>query len=191
MRIFKEKNPVNENVKVPFVVKLIGSGLFTGFFPFASGTAGSLLGAFVFYIPGFSEPFVMLIAILIGFTTGVFVSELMRKRYGSDPPEVVIDEIVGLWFTYLVATILFDNFFKAKSLDPTTIRPTKVAFTLIGLIVFRFFDIIKLQPARYFEDMDNGYGIMMDDVISGIYAGVMTAVLTHFIWYKFLIRIFA
>ncbi|MCX7877477.1 MAG: phosphatidylglycerophosphatase A [Ignavibacteria bacterium] len=191
MKIFKEKNPVNEDIKVPFVFKLIGSGLFTGFFPIASGTAGSLLGAFIFYIPGFSEPKVMLIAILIGFTAGVFVSELMRKRYGPDPPEIVIDEIVGLWFTYLVATILFDNFFKAKSLDPTTIRPTKVAFTLIGLIVFRFFDIIKLQPARFFDDMDNGYGIMMDDVISGIYAGVITAVLTHFIWFKFLVKFFS
>jgi len=189
-KLFKGKHPVNKDVKVPFVVKLISSGFYTGFFPIAPGTAGSLLGAFIFYLPGFSETSVMLISISAVFIAGVFCSELMRKRYGPDPPVVVIDEIVGLWITYLVASFIFDNFFDAKSLDPTTIRPTKVAFVLIGLVVFRFFDVFKIQPAVYFDEMDNGYGIMIDDVISGIYAGIITSVVTHFLWFKFLIKYF-
>lgn len=188
MRLLKQKSNVNTSFKVNFILKAIGSGLFTGYIPFASGTFGSLLGAFIYYIPGFSEPLIMLLAISITFLVGVFISELMIYRYGPDPAEVVIDEVVGLWFTYLIGTIIFENFFYAKSLDPTLIRPTKVAFTIIGFLAFRFFDIIKLQPAKYFDEKDNGYGIMMDDVAAGIYAGIITPVLTHLIWFKFLIR---
>ena len=190
MRLLKPKSVINESFKVNVLVKAFASGLGTGYIPFASGTFGSLLGAIIYYIPGFSDPFVLLLAILIGFVAGVFVSELMKYRYGKDPAEVVIDEIVGLWFTYFIGQFILENFFKAKMLDPVSIRPTKVAFAVIGFLLFRFFDIIKLQPAKYFDECDNGYGIMMDDVAAGIYAGVLTAVVTHLFWFKFLIRFF-
>ena len=109
----------------------------------------------------------------------------MKNRYGDDPPEVVIDEIAGLWFTYIVAFIIFDFFFKAKSLDPTQFFVSKLIFGLVGLIIFRIFDILKLQPSKYFDELKTGYGIMLDDIFAGLYAGILTPVFTHFLWFRF------
>jgi phosphatidylglycerophosphatase A len=184
-RLIKEKNPVNEEFKVSVVVKAIGSGLFIGYIPFASGTFGSLLGFLIFMIPGFSQMLIIFIATVVCFAAGVYVSGIMKNRYGDDPPEVVIDEIAGLWFTYIVAFIIFDFFFKAKSLDPTQFFVSKLIFGLVGLIIFRIFDILKLQPSKYFDELKTGYGIMLDDIFAGLYAGILTPVFTHFLWFRF------
>jgi phosphatidylglycerophosphatase A len=184
-RLIKEKNPVNEEYKVPFIVKAIGSGLFIGYIPFASGTFGSILGFLIFLLPGFSHMLVIFIATVICFAVGTYVSGIMKNRYGDDPPEVVIDEIAGLWFTYIIAFIIFEFFFKAKSLDPTSFFIIKLIFGLVGLIIFRIFDILKLQPAKYFDELKTGYGIMLDDISAGLYAGILTPVFTHFLWFKF------
>jgi len=189
LRFKKEKNPVNEEHKVPLWATIIGSGLFTGFSPVASGTAGSFLAFLIYLIPGVSGWYSMLGLIIVFFPVGLYVSEKMRLRYGDDPAEVTIDEMVGQWFTYLVGSVVFEIFFKYKSFDPDWQFITKIAFAFIGFLVFRVFDIMKIEPAKYFDDKESGLGIMMDDVISGLYAGILSTVITHFVWYKFLTRI--
>jgi phosphatidylglycerophosphatase A len=184
-RLIKEKNPVNEEEKVSLIVKIIGSGLFTGYIPIASGTFGSIIGLLIFLIPGFSETWILLIATAAAFPLGIYVSQLMVKRYGDDPAEVVIDEIVGLWFTYLVGYVMF-GFIKFNIFDPTLSFYTKLSFGIIGFLFFRFFDIIKMWPAKYFDEKKTGLGIMMDDIVSAVYAGVLSSIVTHFIWIKFL-----
>jgi phosphatidylglycerophosphatase A len=185
-RLIKEKNPVNNEQKVSLLVRAIGSGLFVGYIPYASGTFGSFIGLLIFLIPGFSDFKVLIIGIVVFFITGIFVSELMQKRYGDDPPEVIIDEIVGLWFTYLVGYAIFSIFFTAKAFNPQTLFLSKLLFGIIGFIIFRIFDILKLQPALYFDNMKNGYGIMMDDISAGLYAGILSPVITHFLWFRFI-----
>ncbi len=185
-KLLKEKNPVNEEYKVPLWAIIIGSGLFSGYLPFAQGTFGSLVGFLIFLIPGFSNTSVLLICIVVFFAVGVYVSEIMQKRYGDDPPEVVIDEITGQWFTYLVGYLIFHLFFTAKSFDPQALLVTKALFGFVGFIIFRIFDIVKLQPAAYFNEQKNGYGIMMDDIFAGLYAGIISPVITHFIWFRFI-----
>jgi phosphatidylglycerophosphatase A len=113
----------------------------------------------------------------------------MRLRFGEDPYEVTIDEVVGQWFTYLIGSIVFEIFFKFKSFDPDFQLATKITFGVVGFLLFRFFDIIKVEPAKYFDQKDSGFGIMMDDIISAVYAGVLSSVLTHFVWYKFLAKL--
>jgi phosphatidylglycerophosphatase A len=189
VRFIKDKNPVNDEHKVSFPVKLIASGLFAGYIPVASGTFGSLVGMLIYLIPGFSDFPVNIIALAAGFALGVAVSESMMKRYGDDPPEVVIDEIVGLWFSYMISDLVFEVFLKAKTYNPDINFLTKSLFAVVGFLIFRVFDIIKLQPARYFDEIRSGFGIMMDDVASGFYSGILTAVMTHFIWYRIIIRI--
>jgi len=185
-KLIKEKNPVNEEQKVSLLMRAIGSGLFVGYIPFASGTFGSLLGLLIFLIPGFSDFRVLIIGVIFLFIAGIYVSEIMQKRYGEDPPEVIIDEIVGLWFTYLVGYAIFSIFFTAKTFDPQTLFITKLLFGFVGLVIFRIFDILKLQPALYFDNLKNGYGIMMDDISAGLYAGILSPVITHFIWFRFI-----
>jgi phosphatidylglycerophosphatase A len=184
-RLIKGKNPVNEEAKVSLIVKVIGSGFFTGYIPVASGTFGSIVGLIIFLIPGFSNFWVLTAAIIITFFIGVLVSQLMVKRYGDDPSEVVIDEIVGLWFTFFIGYIMFE-FFKFKQFEPTLNFYTKLTFGVVSFFIFRFFDIIKLQPAKYFDENKTGYGIMMDDIVSGFYAGILSSVITHFIWFRFI-----
>lgn len=184
MRVIKHKNVIDESYAVNPLIIIVGSGIYTGFIPVASGTFGSFIGFLIFLIPGFSNFTTLAISIITFFIIGVMVSEIMQRRYGYDPPEVVIDEIVGLWFTYLVATIVLDIFIQFKTFMPDFNIYTKVVFGLAGLLVFRLFDIIKLPPAKYFDEIKSGYGIMMDDIISGFYAGVLSAVFSHFLWYR-------
>ena len=186
--LFKERNPINEEHKVPFLVNFFASGLFTGHIPFASGTFGSLIGLAFYLIPGFSQFLPLTLFTVIFFVIGIFLSGIMMKRYGEDPPQVVIDEIVGLWFTYLIGSVVFELFFPVKTFDPAFSFSSKAAFAVIGFLLFRFFDIIKLEPAKYFDEKNSGIGIMMDDIAAGLYAGVFTSVATHFIWYRLIVK---
>jgi len=185
-RLIKEKGPENEDVKVSFWIKILGSGFGTGYFPIASGTFGSFLALLIYLIPLFSSWIYLTSSIIFFFLVGLYVSEKMRRRYGEDPYIVTIDEIVGQWLTYLVGSVVFEIFFKYKPFDLDFQFATKAAFGVVGFFVFRFFDIIKLEPAKYFDNKDSGLGIMMDDVISGVYAGIVAAVITHLVWFRFL-----
>jgi phosphatidylglycerophosphatase A len=87
------------------------------------------------------------------FGLGIKASSIMEKRYGHDPAEVTIDEVVGMWITLFLL-------------------PKTILVVLAAFFVFRFFDIIKPFPAHKFDTMHGGFGIMMDDVVSGIYANI-------------------
>ena len=188
MNIIREKQQVNEQYKVPFLVNMVGSGLFTGHIPLAPGTYGSFIAFLIYLIPGFSEFFPLTLSTIIFFVIGIYVSEIMRKRYGEDACQIVIDEIVGQWFTYLIGSIVFELFLPVKTFDPTFSFPSKVAFGVIGFLFFRFFDIIKLEPAKYLDSKNTGFGIMADDIAAGLYAGIFSSVATHFIWYRLLVK---
>ena len=126
----------------------------------------------------------------------------MRPRYGDDPPEVVIDEICGVWFTYLLGLIIFDIFFTAKPFNPFTRNPIlfnflglsveithKRIFAVVAFLMFRFFDITKFQPAKYLDEtMKSGWGIMLDDIVAGFYAGILAPIVTHFLWFRIFIH---
>jgi phosphatidylglycerophosphatase A len=134
-------------------IKLFASGLYTGYVPAASGTLGSAIAVAFYFIPGFESPLILGLIILLVFGLGIITSSNMEKRYGHDPAEVTIDEVVGMWITLIFL-------------------PKKIFVVLAAFLVFRFFDIIKPFPARKFDTMHGGFGIMMDDVVSGIYANI-------------------
>ena len=201
-KLIKEKNPVNKEYKVNQVINAIGSGLFTGYIPIASGTFGSVVALIFFLLPGFEQFYTLFLATILSFFAGVFISDIMSKRYGEDPPEVVIDEISGMWFTFLIGLICFELFLTAKPFylyakNPILLKflglsveiTHKRIFALVGFILFRFFDIIKLQPAKIIDEkLNNGWGIMLDDIIAGLYAGVFSAIITHFLWFRIFIH---
>jgi len=171
LKYIKEKIIVNPDYKVDYFSTLFSSGLFVGYIPKASGTFGSLFGLLFFLIPGFIEPAVLIPVIVIVFFIGVFVSQKMTKRYGDDPSVVVIDEIVGMWISVLIISSLFDIIG----------NDLKIISALIAFLAFRFFDITKLQPAKYFDKLKNGFGIMLDDVVAGIYAGIVSYLIISFL----------
>jgi len=170
LKFTKVKTIVNPNIKVDFFSKMLSSGMFVGYIPKASGTFGSLFAILFFLIPGFLESIVLLPIIIACFIIGVFVSGNMIKRYGDDPSVVVIDEIVGMWITVFIMSSLFNSM---------NLNLTLFSFSL-AFVAFRFFDITKIQPAKYFDKLKNGFGIMMDDVIAGIYAGILSCIIINF-----------
>jgi phosphatidylglycerophosphatase A len=148
--------PQNLNKPVPepsLLTKAFASGLFSGYSPFASGTAGSLVALAIYCIPGFESPYFIGIATIAAFVLGVPAATIMERRYGHDPSLVTIDEVAGMW----IALIL---------LPKTLIAAASAVF------LFRIFDIAKPFPARRFDNIHGGFGIMMDDVVAGIYANL-------------------
>jgi phosphatidylglycerophosphatase A len=166
LKLIKTKKIVDENVKIDFFTQFLASAAFTGFVPKASGTAGSAFALLFILLPGFYSPVILFTLTLIFFFTGIVVSGRMMQRYGDDPSVVVIDEVAGQWFSLGIVSL----FFPVLSLQ--------VAIT--AFFAIRFFDIIKIFPAGYFDRLKTGFGVMMDDIIAGIYGG-FTAVILNII----------
>jgi len=143
-------------LKINFFEKLLGSGFYSGYSPFISGTIGSLVAIGFFMIPGFEQLYIIIPAIVIFFVYGVFVGDKFENQYGKDPAECTIDEFVGTWISLIAL--------------PKTIWILTAAF-----ILWRILDIIKPPPARNLEKIKGGLGIMLDDVISGVY----TLIIVH------------
>ncbi len=149
-------------VKLSFIEKLLGSGFYTGYIPIASGTFGTLAALFIYLIPGFENPYIIIPALIIFFIYGVYVGNKFEKVYGKDPSECTIDEVVGTWISYLLL-------------------PKTAGIIIITFFLWRALDIFKPYPARKLENLNGGLGIMIDDVVSGFY----TLIIMHLVVYFF------
>lgn len=157
--------------RVRDTLKLLGVTFFgCGLAPKAPGTVGSLGGAIMygalFLALGKSQATltVTLWALMVGAASLICVAfgPLAIRRWDRpDPQTVVIDEVAGLGLTYcLLPASILDN--------PATGWP----FLLLGFVFFRFFDIIKPPPVRLAERLPAGWGILADDGVAGLYAGL-------------------
>jgi phosphatidylglycerophosphatase A len=137
-----------------------------GYFPIAPGTAGSAVGVVVVValaklrLQG-AWPSVVLGAVsLVFFAVGVWAAGEAEKFFGRvDPGQVVIDEVVGQMLTFLL------------------IPHAAWKWLLGGFLLFRAFDIVKPFPARQAERIPRGWGIMIDDVVAGLYGLAVLTVL--------------
>jgi phosphatidylglycerophosphatase A len=100
----------------------------------------------------------VVITMLIGIPAATRVA---RASGIEDPQFVVIDEVAGQLITLIAVPVSW------KSL-------------LLGFILFRGFDITKLPPIRNLEHLPGGLGIMMDDVVAGLFALIVIHVVVHF-----------
>ena len=158
------KKTVAEKRRSPAVwIATVGGA---GYFPYAPGTVGSAVGlglvAALDTIPfGQAHRAVLLVLAAGGlFVVGVWSAGLSEKFFGrKDPGHVVIDEVVG----QMVAFLLHPH--------------ASWKLLLVGFGLFRLFDIVKPFPARSAERLTAGWGIMVDDVVAGIYALVVVTLL--------------
>ena len=127
-----------------------------GYIPIAPGTIGSVVGLLVFWFIKDSASFtVEILVVTILFFVGVWASTIVEQVLEcEDPGVVIVDEVVGM----LVSLML---------LPPTT------TVILLAFFLFRLFDIVKPYPARWCEQLARGWGIMMDDVVAGLYVNVL------------------
>jgi phosphatidylglycerophosphatase A len=129
---------------------------YLGYVPVAPGTFGSLAGLVVLAAiraTGSAQIEFGVIALL--FAVGVWGSGVAERHFArTDPGCVVIDEVVGM-----LLTVAF--------------LPVGVWGAAVAFLVFRVFDIIKPWPARQFERLHGGLGIMADDVMAAVYGNLV------------------
>ena len=147
-------NTETERSSLGLITKIIGSGFYTGYAPFASGTVGSLAGLAFFFIPSFSLPQVLIPATIVLFYVGGRAAEKMEQYYGQDPSEVTVDEIVGMWISLIFVPFTYLNY-------------------ALAFIIFRVLDILKPYPAAEFDKKSGGWNIMLDDIIAGLYTNAI------------------
>ena len=124
--------------------------------PVAPGTWGTLVGvAMLWYLREAPLAVLVLLTILLG-ALGVWVSgvtcQIFKKQ---DCQNVVIDEIVGVMITMIGI-------------------PITGYWLAVGFLAFRVFDVVKPPPANIFDKkLKNGLGVMLDDVVAGIYGNIL------------------
>lgn len=141
--------------------KLLLSGFGAGWLPIAPGTWGAAVAALAIWPLAVLDPavIVLILTILIIVFTwiGVFGSDRMAAEWGDDPSQTVIDEMVGMWITVI-------GF------------PLSWPWLLAGFLLFRAFDIWKPFGIRRLEALGGGWGVMLDDVLAGVYANLVLQV---------------
>jgi phosphatidylglycerophosphatase A len=142
---------------LPFAhpASLIATWFGSGYLPKVPGTWGSLASlpfAAVIVLAG--GPWALLAAAVAVFLAGLWASGVYAARSGAeDPQAVVVDEVAGQWLAIVPV-----------ALDPP--------FYAVAFLLFRVFDIVKVWPAGLVDRRLKGApGIMLDDVVAGLYAG--------------------
>jgi len=129
-----------------------------GYFPIAPGTAGSFAGLILCLLLH-SHIVLYITAFIILFTAGVISSGMVeRGSVQKDPGFIVIDEFANIFPVFLFI-------------------PLSVNVIIAGFILYRIFDIIKIPPLKKLEKLHGGWGIMLDDLASAIYANLILQIL--------------
>lgn len=146
---------------MPLVPRLLATSFGVGYLPVAPGTWGALL-AIVFWLPLYfwASPavtfWVTLSATVVYTIAGTWASTVSERYWGKDPVIACADETVGQWVSLL----------PLSGLSPWWM-------ILVSLALFRLFDIFKPLGIRSMERLPGGYGMMADDILSGIYSVVV------------------
>ncbi|NOX35311.1 MAG: phosphatidylglycerophosphatase A [Deltaproteobacteria bacterium] len=142
------------------LIVFFSTGFFVGKIPFAPGTFGTIAAipfALVFLIiPQAFYGFYIVILTLAAIYSADETEKILKKQ---DPGCIVIDEIAG----YVVALSLV---------------PVNIYTLAAGFFIFRFFDIAKFGPVKYFEDnFSGGAGVVLDDIMAGVLSAIVLRIL--------------
>ena len=125
-----------------------------GFISFAPGTFGSLFAILIWYVfIDLFSIFYFIILFLFIFSISFYITDIYLDNYKKkDPSEVIIDEFLG----QSIPLLFMVNF--------------NVYDVLIVFVAFRFFDIYKIYPINKMEDLNGSRGVILDDIVAGIYS---------------------
>ncbi|SFN24961.1 phosphatidylglycerophosphatase [Chitinophaga sp. YR627] len=143
--------------------KIFATSLGIGYIGKGGGTVAAAVAALCWYLAlagsAFAGlwPLVFTVAITV---LGVWSGNEVEPYWGKDDKKVVIDEVAGM-----CVSLLF--------------LPVNYWYVLAGLVLFRFFDIVKPLGIRRTEQLNGGLGVMMDDVVAGIYTNLLLQIAYH------------
>jgi phosphatidylglycerophosphatase A len=109
----------------------------------------------------------VIVAVFFSLVCIKFAPGVIAKTGKKDPSEVVADEAAGQAIAFLGAWA-----------PPDTV--SIIIVTAIGFLVFRFFDILKPPPCRRLEKLKEGYGILADDLMAGVYAAIVLQICMYY-----------
>ena len=141
----------------------MATGFSVGHIPFAPGTFGSILGLPLgFILAGLALPLAIAGAGLFILGAVWIANDAEKLLKQSDPGCIVIDEIAGMAVTLIGL-------------------PVNLKIALMGFILFRILDVVKPFPIRFLDQrLKGGLGVVMDDVVAGIFANVLLRLILHF-----------
>ncbi|MGA2094271.1 MAG: phosphatidylglycerophosphatase A [Sedimentisphaerales bacterium] len=164
------------------IKRLLTSCFGLGWLPAAPGTWGSLppaiaFAAVLFYSGSVQAVFFVMLGFIIagGIICIKFSDSAMKITASKDPGEIVADELAGQSLTFAILAMALNT--------PPPIKQIAV-ISVIGFVLFRFFDIFKPWPVRQLEKLPAGYGIVSDDIMAGVYAGIVLVIVTKFLILK-------
>ena len=136
----------------------VAFGFGAGLVPFAPGTAGTALGWAIGWALGGLQPGLVLLTVLVSFVVGIWACDVTGRHLGvADHSAMVWDEVVA--FLLVLAIV-----------------PRSLAWQAVAFAAFRFFDIAKPAPIRYFERRyGGGFGVMFDDLVAAAYTLLVLA----------------
>ena len=145
-------------------IHFLAFGFGSGLSPIAPGTMGTLVAIPLYLLLASASPIIYMAVLVLMFVVGVWICEASASRLGLDDPSgIVWDEWVGYLVTMLMA-------------------PKGWHWVLLGFVLFRLFDIWKPYPIYWFDQqVKGGMGIMVDDIIAGLYALIIIQTLAYFI----------
>lgn len=145
------------------IIKITASVCYLGFLPIASGTAGALPGAAISILLIYLNfsPFLYAIITLLMVISAIPVCTRAEKIFGvKDSPHIVLDEMVSMPITMFLV-------------------PLKWQLIIAAFILNRLADIVKVPPAYQSQKLNGGLGIVMDDVVAGIYSNLAMQALVY------------
>lgn len=145
--------------------KLVSTSLGIGYIGKGGGTVAAAATCFCWYavhLAGGSQLVNWLPLITILLTgLGVWSATAVEPLWGKDDKKVVIDEVAGMCISLLFI-------------------PVSWSTLLAGLILFRFFDIVKPLYIRRLENVGGGWGVMLDDIVAGVYTNLILHLMLYF-----------
>jgi len=136
------------------IVKMLSTWFYVGYLPFAPGTAASAVGVLIAIICSlniFLYVLVLLVVIILGFIVSGRMEEILDQK---DPGCIVIDEVAGIMCAFFLL-------------------PLTPVVVITAFFLFRAFDMFKIYPVNKFEQLESSTGVMMDDIIAGIYTNIV------------------
>ncbi|GLQ90433.1 phosphatidylglycerophosphatase A family protein [Dyella flagellata] len=143
----------------------LACGFGSGLAPVAQGTFGSLAAIGPWLLLRQGSLSLNLLVIVIGFAIGVWACDVAGRALGvDDHRSLVWDEFIGQWIALL----------------PALLAPWWAVAA--GFVLFRLFDVWKPWPIRYLDKhLKRGLGVMMDDVVAGIFAAIVLKLLLAYV----------
>lgn len=144
------------------IVTAVATGIYTGYTPIWAGTFGTIPPALITLFLIRNNLPLALAAAVVSIGVSVWAAGQAEKMFGHDSKKIVIDEWAGWFVTALYIPVTWQH-------------------VLIAFVAFRFFDVVKLWPARQLENLPAGWGVTMDDVAAGVQACIAAHIVIHLI----------